>query len=156
MKACCVIGHRKIVKSKLLVCEIEQVVKYLIEEEGVNTFLFGSRSQFTDLCYDLITEIKNRYNNISRIYVRAEYPIISDGYKNYLLRFYEDSYYYNDKVIMGKFNYLKRNEVMINSSEYCLFYFDVNYTISKQKISGTKKAYEFAVKNNKKIINVYK
>lgn len=154
MKKCCVIGHRKIIETPTLICDIEKTIIRLIKDENVYMFLLGSKSAFTDLCYDVITEVKNKYNHIKRVYVRAEYPIISDRYESYLKRFYEDSYYYNDKQISGKYNYVKRNQVMIDSSNYCLFYYNSNYNVEKTK-SGTQLAYEYAVNKKKNIINLY-
>ena len=48
---------------------------------------------------------------------------------------------------------------MIDESDYCIFYYNENYVpITKKqnqsKVSGTKLAYEYAVKKNKHIINV--
>lgn len=50
---------------------------------------------------------------------------------------------------------------MIKDSDYCIFYYDKNY-IAKHRYkiditrkSGTKVAYEFAIKCQKKIINLF-
>ncbi len=127
---------------------------YLIEKEKVTDFLFGSKSTFIDYCYEIITKYKNNYINLKRIFVRAEYPFISDNYYKYLKEFYEESYFYNDKLINNKFSYIRRNQVMIDKSDFCLFYFDVNYLSNIKSQSGTKIAYEYAIKKGKNIINV--
>ena len=56
---------------------------------------------------------------------------------------------------------------MIDSCDYCVFYFNKNYQpivnqnrknkmlLPKERNSGTKIAYLYAVKNGKKIINLY-
>ena len=41
---------------------------------------------------------------------------------------------------------------MIDNSEYCLFYYNEN--LYKNKSSGTKLAYNYAISKNKTIINV--
>ncbi len=169
MKTCSIIGHRKIEETKELEIKVKNIIINLIEKENVTEFLFGSKSEFNDLCYEIITALKSKYSNVNRIFVRAEYPIISDDYYNYLKKFYEDTYFYDKKLISNKFSYIRRNQVIIDKSDFCLFYFDTNYILktkdqsekdiyiskpTSQKRSGTSIAYEYAIKKLKKIINV--
>ena len=154
IKTCSIIGHREIEITESLKETIRKNVLHLIRNKGVSTFLFGSKGQFNSLCYDIITEIKVDYPNIKRIYIRAEYPFISKDYLDYLREFYEDSIYFDKNGNSSKLNYIKRNEYMINHSEYCLFYFDNNYTPKTKTKSGTAIAYNYAMKNKKEIINI--
>ena len=149
LKTSCILGHRDFKKTDELELKLKKLLIDLIEIEGVNEFLFGSKSKFTDFCYDIVSELKNKYPNIKRIFIRAEYPIINNNYYNYLKRLYEDSYFYSEKLISNKFSYIRRNQVMINKSDICIFYFNNDYD-SKQQ-SGTRIAYEYAVKKDKKI-----
>lgn len=70
-----VVGHRKIEKTKELEEVIERAIIGLIES-GADTFLFGSRGQFDELCYGIVTKIKERYA-LKRVYVRAAFQFIS-------------------------------------------------------------------------------
>ena len=79
-KTCCFFGHRKITETDELRSKLYKTIEGLITENGVDTFLFGSRSQFNTLCYMVVTELKNEYKHIKRIYVRAEYPFIDEYY----------------------------------------------------------------------------
>jgi len=88
---CCVFGHRKIKETEELRSQLFTAIEGLIVENNVDTFLFGSKSRFNELCYELITEIKSRCPHIKRIYVRAEFPIIDESYRSYLLERYEDT-----------------------------------------------------------------
>ena len=99
---CCFIGHRTINETEQLKLKLYNIIEKLIIEENVDTFLFGSKSRFNDLCYELVTEIKGKYPHIKRIYVRAEYPYINDEYKKYLLQGYEDTYYPDNTIGAGK------------------------------------------------------
>lgn len=155
MKICCVIGHRTIKESKTLFELVEKNVVNLIEKENVTTFLFGSASQFTYFCYDVISGLKTRFPNIKRIYVRAEYPIISNEYYNHLKNFYEDSYFYSKKLLSNTFSYIRRDKFMIDKSDVCLFYYNANYLPNKKTKSGTCMAYEYALKKSKKTLNLY-
>ena len=52
----------------------------------------------------------------------------------------------------GRAAYVERNCEMIDNSDFCVFYYDGKYTAAKRK-SGTKIAYDYAVKKKKQIIN---
>ena len=60
LKIVCFIGHRKIEKSIELKQRVEETIKDLIENKGANTFLFGSRSEFDDLCHSIVTELQKK------------------------------------------------------------------------------------------------
>ena len=77
---CCFFGHRTINETDELRTKITEVVEGLITDENVDTFLFGSKSEFDSLCLELVTALKEKYPHVKRIYVRAEYPFISDDY----------------------------------------------------------------------------
>ena len=154
MKTCCIIGHRDFKKNKELELNVKGIIINLIEEESVTKFLFGSKSKFIDFCYDIVSEIRKKHNNLSRVFVRAEYPIISEEYYDYLKSFYEDSYFYSEKLIANKYSYIKRNQTMIDQSDICLFCFDNNYFPKTRTCSGTGLAYKYAIKKGKRILNV--
>jgi len=151
---CCFLGHRDISETEELKVKIINIINKLITEEQVNTFLFGSKSRFNSLCLEIVTKIKEKHPHIKRIYVRAEYPYISEHYKNYLLKNYEDTYYPKKIINSGKASYVERNYEMINNSKYCIVYYDESAAPSNRK-SGTKIALEYAMKHYKKIINVF-
>ncbi|MBQ1223022.1 MAG: hypothetical protein IIX84_01920, partial [Oscillospiraceae bacterium] len=81
---CCFLGHREIRETAELKNRLSETVEKLIIHKNVDTFLFGSKSCFNELCRKTVSEIKERYPNIRRIYVRAEFPDISDSYEKYL------------------------------------------------------------------------
>lgn len=150
-RICCFIGHRKIPVTKELETRLYSIIVNLILKENINTFLFGSKSCFNSLCYEKVSIAKEKYLSIKRVYVRAEYPIIDESYKKYLLERYEDTYYPENILKSGKAAYIKRNYYMIDKSDICVFYFDEN-NLPKNRKSGTKIALDYAIKKNKKII----
>ena len=91
MKACSFFGHRDTPQTEELKRKVKEIVEHLIVKEGVDTFLFGSRSKFDELCLLIVTELKEKYPNIKRVYVRSQYPCIDKPYKDYLLGFYDDT-----------------------------------------------------------------
>ena len=67
MKSCSFFGHRDTSQTEELKQKIRETVEQLIVEEGVDTFLFGSRSKFDELCHMVVTELKEKYPHIRRI-----------------------------------------------------------------------------------------
>lgn len=159
------IGHRKIQNSELLTEQIKRTVLNLIDEKQVDTFLFGSKSDFNSLCLEVVTELQKERPQIRRIYVRAEYPYISKDYEDYLLESYDATYIPENVINAGKTAYVERNYHMIDKADLCIFYYDENYKpplkpatrgriTREQPKSGTKVAYEYAIRQQKEIINL--
>lgn len=147
---CCFFGHRKINETEELKGKLYKTIESLVVNENVDTFLFGSKSRFNSLCLELVTKLKEKYPHIKRIYVRAEFPIISDKYKYYLSESYEDTYYPENIIGSGRAAYVERNFEMINQSRFCVVYYDESYAPITRK-SGTKIALDYATKHNKEI-----
>ena len=163
MKTCSFFGHRNTVSTPELCEELRRTIIRLIEENGVKWFLFGSASRFDELCLKIVTEIKDEYPEIQRVYVRSQYPYIEKSYKDYLLKAYDDTLMPNRVKNAGKASYVERNQEMINASDFCVFYYDKGYKpLSKnalsncQNKSGTKLAYEYAKQKKKEIINLFR
>ena len=150
-KTCCFFGHRTINETEELKAKLMEIIEKLIFEKRVDTFLFGSKSRFNSLCLELVTEIKEKYPHIKRVYVRAEYPYISEHYKNYLLESYEDTYYPEHIRSSGRAAYVERNYEMIDNSHYCIVYYDKQNAPTTRK-SGTKIALGYAESRGKRII----
>lgn len=163
----CFIGHRTIDKTERLISELKEIIISLINK-GATTFLFGSMSEFNDLCWEVVTKLKETYPFIKRVYVRSVYPNIDKSYEDYLLKLYEATYFPAKLEKAGKSSYVERNLEMIDKSTYCVFYYNKNYMplpqkpskrntlLPKRRKSGTKISYEYAAKKKKEIINLYK
>ena len=150
---CCFFGHRTINETEELKLKLVEIIEKLIADKKADTFLFGSKSRFNSLCLKLVTEIKEKYPHIKRIYVRAEYSDISEHYKNYLFEAYEDTYYPEHIIGSGKVAYVERNYEMINNSHFCIVYYNEQEAPTSRK-SGTKIALDYAIKQGKEIINI--
>ena len=169
-KTACFFGHRKIEASDGLKTILYEEIEKLITVDGIVTFLFGSKSQFDNLCYKIVTELKSKCPDIRRIYVRAESEFIegegSRAYREGLMEMYEDTYYPESASGVGKAVYVKRNQHMIDKSSVCIVYYDENYLPARRKqsrrnltdyqpSSGTGVAYKYAERKKRRIINVY-
>ncbi len=153
-RTACFFGHRHIEETEELKNNLYYVIENLIIEKNVNTFLFGSKSAFDNLCHEIVTELKDqKYPDIKRIFIRAEYPYINEDYERYLLQFYEDSYYPETLLGANRAVYVKRNYLMIDKSKYCVIFYNENFAPTKRK-SGTKIALDYALKKKKEIIHI--
>ncbi len=152
---CCFFGHRKINITDDLICYLEKVIENLITEKKVSTFLFGSKSEFDDICNKVVTTLKEKHPHIKRIYVRAEFPYIGEDYRAYLLKSYDETYFSEKIISAGKAAYIERNCEMIENSRFCVVYYNKNYMPPRSKNSGTKLAFDYANKKGLEIINIY-
>lgn len=164
---CCFFGHRKVPETQALRMRLYEIIESLISYNNVDTFLFGSKSGFDSLCREAVAELKEKYPHIKRIYVRAEYPEISDNYEKYLLESFEETYFPKRALGAGKAVYIERNLEMIDNAYICVVYYVNSYLPPKRKNSkhdlfdyqpksGTSIAYKYAVKKEKMIINLAK
>ncbi len=153
INTCCFFGHRTINETEELKSKLNEIIEKLIVDENVDTFLFGSKSRFNSLCLELVTEQKEKYPHIKRIYVRAEYPYISEHYKKYLLDNYEDTYYPERIMNSGRAVYVERNCEMINISRVCVVYYN-EASVPINRKSGTKIALDYADKQGRSIIKL--
>ena len=180
MKSCSFFGHRKISVTDDLVTKLSSVIENLIKN-GVDIFIFGSRSQFNDLCYQIVSELKNKYQNIKRINFNCPFEYVFTSQKDKERS--EDSHFkltnkkvdyelYEEAVLSKKVisstknTYVMRNQEMIDNSDICIFYYDKNYLPPTRKYSknivfeyqpksGTELAFKYAEKKNKILVNVY-
>ncbi|MBE6648759.1 MAG: DUF1273 family protein [Ruminococcaceae bacterium] len=148
---CCFFGNRTIKETEELKEKVTEIVERLIVDEKVEAFLFGSKSRFDSLCLELVTKTKEKYPHIKRIYVRAEYPYISEHYKESLLKEYDETYYPEKLLDAGRAVYVERNREMIDKSRFCVVYFDES-TVPTTRKSGTKIALDYAKKRKKEIV----
>lgn len=143
------IGHRKINKTEALKDKLKNIVENLIINENADTFLFGSKSEFNTLCYDVVTELQAKYSAIRRVYVRAEREFISEEYRIYLFTLYEFTYFPKAVQGAGALSYVKRNQAMIDKCNIVVAYYDDQYIPPTKTESGTQMAVVYAIKNHK-------
>ncbi len=162
--SCCFIGHR-FIQNKKINQPLRTLILDLIENIKVTEFYFGTKSEFNDLCYDLVSELKQEFKDIKRICItcKSECVVLANDkdrmqeiYNKFLngrkVCEFEEEIKFDNVLSAGKLSYIKRNEEMINLSDYCVFYLDELYINSNFKSSGTKIAYDYTKRKNKNII----
>lgn len=126
-RSCCFFGHRKIENINTLEQSLTEVIEKLIKEDEIDRFYFGSKSEFDDLCYQIVSNLRNKYPHIERIYVRSKDAQIGESYEKYLLQSYERTYFPRRILGAGKAAYVERNYEMINQCVICIIYLDETY-----------------------------
>ena len=169
-KTCSVFGHRKIEASNALKQSVKECIEGLIVKHNVLSFLFGSKSNFDDLCHSVVSELRKKYPNVKRICytcksegctLETEREKCEKAYSRFLNREihllgFEEEFEHKTKYDAGRASYIERNQAMIDDSDFCIFYYNENYVPSTNTNSGTKIAYEYAVRKKKKVINLFK
>ncbi len=148
------IGHRTFTETAALKARLANTIEALIINEAADTFYFGSKSKFDELCYEIVTKLRQTYPYIRRIFVRGEYEYIDESYQNYLLTLYEESFFASTAHGAGRVSYIKRNEAVIEACDILVVYYDHAYRPPSAN-SGTKLAVDYAKRKKKQIINVF-
>ena len=184
-KVCSFFGYRKIKETEDLVQCLRNKIVELIEQYGVKIFLFGSRSDFDELCHRIVTELRVKYPDLQRrAYTcrsetcileneRGKWEKIYSEVKNrevHLLGV-EQEVEHKNKWTAGRASYVERNQAMIDDSDYCIFYYNPYYQPPRRKYSkcsfgdyqpksGTQLALDYAYKRKRAgkelfILNVF-
>ena len=157
-KTACIIGHRDVEDTPELRDTIRSVFEAMIDIWSTEYFLFGSGSNFDRACLSVATGLREKYPQIRRIYVRAEFPDIDERYRETLLEKYDDTFFPEELRSAGRARYVERNRIMIDMSDCCVFYYDPDISptdrAGKKRKSGTEIAYTTAVKKKKEIFNI--
>lgn len=147
-KTCSCFGHLEVEITDELRSRTEKAVEEAIEN-GVTVFLFGGRSDFDDLVYEIVTQIKEREgrSDIQRIFC---FPLDSQLRKPprwYQQKEYEDRICPVKRIDWWYTAIYYRNCAMIDESDLVLFYAEA------RENSGAYKAYQYAVRAHKKLLN---
>ena len=178
-KACCFIGHRKINVTDELKCRLYNEITALIEM-GVTRFIFGTRSEFNDLCHEVVTVLKKSCPEIVRVVYNTkseasvyesdreatEAAWLEIAHRRLKILGYEEIITDDTMYVSGKASYIERNQLMIDASDYCVFYYDRGYIPLQRRLStryfmftsvrsGTAAALDYAIRKKKRVINVF-
>lgn len=176
----CFIGHRTVANAEQLKTRVIETIERLIAD-GADTFLFGSRSDFDSLCWEVVTELQKQHPNIKRVSYNAphETAITSKEERQQLeqisskvvgsevhLKDYESAVDSQKSMSATQKAYIMRNQDMIDDSDVCLFYYNKDYlpprrkqskrhVLDYQPRSGTAIAFTYAKRKKKKTINLF-
>ena len=175
----CFIGHRTVVNAEQVRTKLFDILSTLISN-GADNFLFGSRSDFNTLCWEVVTKLQEQFPHIKRISYNAphETAFTSKEEREQCEQFfsqmvkhevhytdYEEAVRSEKSLHANKNAYIMRNQEMIDASDVCVFYYNKDYLPPKRKAtnkflpdyqpkSGTAIAYAYALQKKKRIINL--
>ena len=165
MKSCSFFGHRDTPQTEELKQKVKETVERLIVEEGVDTFLFGSRSKFDELCHIVVTELKEKYPYIRRIAYLCKHEtgcLVGTGMelkrkikeitgRDAYVAEYEEIKKSDRVNSAGRASYVERNKYMLNESDFSIFHLIENNCANK---SGTMLAYQYSkqIKKNSMLL----
>ena len=164
MKACSFFGHRDTPQTDELKQKVRETVERLIVEEGVDAFLFGSRSKFDELCHIVVTELKEKYPHIQRIAYLCKHEsgcLVGEGAKmkqqikqltgrDVYVSEYEDIRKSDRVNSAGRATYVERNYWMIDDSCFVIIYCESAKIIPKS--SRTLLAYNYSRQKGKNLV----
>ena len=133
----------------------------MIVEEGVDSFLFGSRSKFDELCHIVVTELKEKYPYIQRTAYLCKHEsgcMMGEGKdeqrrikeltgRDVYVREFEDIRKSDRINSAGRAAYIERNYWMINDSDYSIIFLHL-----ENQNCGTREAYHYARKANVRVL----
>ena len=143
-KTCSFFGHREIEVSENWKSELKNKLENLIKNENFGVFYFGGFGKFDELCHQVVSELKQKYNHIKRIFCLADPRhlrvskrptwLTQDDYEEFVYLDLNFDWWYQRIYF--------RNIEMINQSDYVIFY------VENTKNSGAFKAMQYAKKPN--------
>jgi len=148
-KICSFFGHKEIEINENLKIKLKEYIENLIQNEHFDMFYFGGFSNFDDLCWQIVTELKEKHNHIKRIYCLTDQRHLRPSKRPKWLKNedYEDFIYLPLTYEYWVKRIYYRNCEMINSSNLVIFY------ITNTENSGAFKAMQYAQKKKIKFIN---
>ena len=165
-----VIGQRKVQESPELVFKVYETLFDLIENQGADTFYFGSKTLFSTLCLNAVLELQKLYPSVRTVYVRATCKNLEKSYKDCLLETDDAAYFPTSVRDFKNLNNELRDVAMIEACDVLLTYCDPSYRsprktptnktmapieATKKSDSGAQMAVDFARKRKKRIINLF-
>ena len=161
MKTWSFFGHRDTPQTVELKHKVRETVERLIVEERVDTFLFGSRSKFDELCHIVVTELREKYPYIQRIAYLCKHEtacLVGAGMdekrrikeltgRDVYVPEYEDVKKSDRVNSAGRAAYVERNCWMIDESNYAIIHIKKNYSL-RQSTSGAWFVCQYAIKKN--------
>ena len=147
-KVCSCFGHLEVDISDRLKARVSEEIDKAIAD-GVRVFLFGGRSDFDDLVYDLVSEKKE---NNPQLEIKRVFCFPLDAHMRKPPRWFKRKEFEEYICPCKDFEWwytaiYYRNCTMIDSCDLVLFYAE------ERENSGAYKTYKYAVKSKKKIVN---
>ena len=152
-KSCSFFGHRKLELTEDEKTELKIELYIILEnliKQGCEFFFFGGFGEFDEVCWQIATNLKQKFPDIKRIYCLADENHLRPTKRPKYLKQedYEEFVYFPLEYNYWYSRIYYRNCAMIDQSDIVIFY------VEKRKESGAYKALEYALRKKKEIINL--
>ena len=147
VKSCAFFGHRKIEERSKIKEKVKAFLIEKIENENFRRFYFGGFGEFDDICYEIVTELKQRYSDIKRCFC-----VVDEKWLNKKPKWLEKIEYEEIISFALAFEWWYkriyfRNCAMIDQSDFVVF-----FVVDKEN-SGANKSLVYAKSKKKSLIN---
>ena len=150
-RICSVFGHRNVAITDELYAKTKAEIIQAIDG-GCRVFYFGGFGDFDELCYQIVTSIKNERTDISlkRVYCVSQERYLRKNSPHFRREDYDEVIYLIPSFDGWYKSIYFRNCAMIDNSDVIIFYAD------DRENSGAYKAYKYAKKKkDKRVINLF-
>lgn len=150
-KICSFFGHRDIEITESLYARTHAEILNAVDS-GCRIFYFGGFGDFDELCYKIVTKIKEENPELQ---IKRVYCVTQERYLRKRSRYFDPEAYDDVIYLVPSFegwykSIYFRNCAMIDESDFVLFYAE------ERENSGAFKAYKYAKKQkDKTIVNIY-
>lgn len=143
---CCFFGHRDVFEA--VATAVYEKICDLIENQNISTFIVGDHGDFDKTTAAMVRKAKKKYKNIKLILVRPYFSNELNVNKDYYAMLYDDIIIPEELAnVHYKSAIRKRNEWMIDNSQYVIFYVKRNY-------GGAYTALRYAERTGKSFCNM--
>ena len=148
-KVCAFFGHREVENKE----ETKEILRKKIADlisDGYGVFCFGGFGEFDNICWEVVTELKENYPFLRRIFYLYDerHTRISKRPKYLKESDYEEFVYPDLEFDWWYQRIYYRNIEIIKKSDYIVFY------ITHTQNSGAYKAYQYAKRIKKSTCNI--
>ena len=147
-KICSFFGHRDVEINQELFERVQaEVIKAI--HSGYNTFYFGGYGDFDALCYNTVTKLVGQFPSIVRVYCVTQEKDLRKKSRYFNAEDYDKIIFLQPAFDGWYKSIYYRNCAMIDASDLVIFF------VQEHQNSGAYKAYKYAKKKSKQIINLY-
>ena len=143
-KVCALFGHRQIIRNKDVCQKLEKILDKLIKK-GISTFFVGTHGDFDKIALSVCQKKKMEFDiNINLVFTslsNLNNTNIPTEVNSVIFDVEEE--YFKQRIILT-------NKKIIDISDIIIIYYNSN-----KSVSGVSYALNYALKKNKKIINIY-
>ena len=155
MKTISFFGHRNVFRQENVYEKLMQTLKTMIPQ-GFSRLLVGCHGDFDSIALNTCSHFKKQFDNTIQLNVvlTSLAMLHKDDYGNSRADFYKnyhcETIFFDTEEVHFKNRITISNRKMIDLSDAIICYVDMN-----SYRSGAKKAVQYAIRQNKTVINLY-